>query len=129
MIDHTLRFGWDKDHGGIFDGGYYAKAGTTPSIVRNTKEWWAQLEALNSCLMMSQLFPRDPMGYEKYFYDQWAYCEKYLVDHEFGGWYWGGIDIVPGNKFFPKSTIWKCNYHTSRALINCIVRLEGKEPD
>ncbi len=123
MVDHSLRYGWDKDHGGIFDGGYYFAGKTGPEIVRNTKEWWSQLEALNSSLMMSQLFPKDPMHYEQYFGRQWEYIEKYLIDHEHGGWYFDGIDTSPRSVKSPKSSIWKCNYHTSRALINCMNRL------
>ncbi|MGA9120244.1 MAG: AGE family epimerase/isomerase, partial [Bacteroidota bacterium] len=125
MVDHSLKYGWDKEHGGVFDGGYYFKGKSEPTIVMKTKEWWGQLETLNSCLMMSQMFPHDPLNYEKFFVAQWSYCEKYLIDHEHGGWYWGGTDIVPANVKSAKSTIWKCNYHTSRAIINCIRRLEG----
>ncbi len=124
MVDHSLRYGWDKEHGGLFDGGYYFSGATEPTIIRKTKEWWGQLETLNSALMMAQMFPDDPMHYEQYFFNQWNYCEQYLIDHEHGGWYWGGIDIVPGNTKSPKSSIWKCNYHTSRALINCYDRLK-----
>jgi mannan endo-1,4-beta-mannosidase len=123
MVDHALRNGWDDRRGGIYDGGYYLRAETKPSIVRNTKEWWSQAEALNSFLMMSELFPADAMQYYERFCDQWEYCKKYVIDQERGGWYWGGIDIVPDNKYSPKGTIWKADYHTTRALINCIRRL------
>ncbi|HTY00475.1 MAG TPA: AGE family epimerase/isomerase [Bacteroidota bacterium] len=126
MVDHSLLYGWDKEHGGLFDGGYYFAGKTEPAIVKNTKEWWAQLEALNSCLMMAQKYPNDPMHYEHYFLKQWKYCDQYLLDHEYGGWYWGGIDIVPANTKAAKASIWKVNYHTSRAIINCIVRLTGR---
>ena len=103
--------------------GTISAARAEPTIIRRTKEWWGQLETLNSSLMMAQMYPDDPMHYEKYFFKQWNYCEKYLIDHEHGGWYWGGIDIVPGNMKSAKSSIWKCNYHTSRAMINCCERL------
>jgi mannobiose 2-epimerase len=125
MVDHALTYGWDRERGGIYDGGYYVNGESQPSIVRNTKEWWSQVEALNSFLLMSELFPRDGHDYYAKFCTQWEYCKKYLIDHEFGGWYWGGIDIVPGNKYVPKVSIWKCNYHTSRGLINCINRLKS----
>jgi mannobiose 2-epimerase len=124
MIDHCLKFGWDKERGGIYDGGYYFSGRTEPTIVKNTKEWWTQVETLNSCLLMSHFYPKEQTHYFGMFRAQWEYCRKYLIDNEHGGWYWGGIDIVPDNKRSPKSTIWKCNYHTSRALINCIARLK-----
>lgn len=126
MVDHALNYGWDKERGGMYDGGYYGNGKSQPTIVRNTKEWWSQVEALNSFLLMSDLFPRDERDYYDKFCKQWEYCKKYLIDQEHGGWYWGGIDVVPGNKYVPKVSIWKCNYHTSRGLINCINRLKGE---
>lgn len=124
MIDHALEHGWDRERGGLYDGGYYFAGEKKPRIVRNTKEWWSQAEALNALLMMSDRFPDDGHRYYEKFCTQWEYCKKYLIDNERGGWYWGGTDMVPGNTHFPKSSIWKCNYHTSRALINCINRLK-----
>lgn len=123
MVDHTVAWGWDQERGGIFDGGYYFPGEIRPRIVRRTKEWWAQVEALNSLLMMSDLFPEEQQHYYDRFRAQWEYCKTYLIDGEHGGWYWGGVDIVPSNRTFPKGTIWKGNYHTSRSLINCVRRL------
>ena len=125
MVDRVLLNGWDKDHGGIYDAGYYFNGSDRATILRNTKEWWAQVEALNSCLMMSQLFPNDELHYYDKFCKQWDFCKKYLIDQEHGGWNWGGTDIVPQDAFAPKGSIWKCNYHTSRAVINCINRLKS----
>ncbi len=126
MVDHVLANGWDTARGGVFDGGYYFKGDDKPKIVRNTKEWWSQVEAFNSFLMMSELFPNDEHRYYEKFCIQWDYCKKYVIDNEHGGWYWGGADIVPNNRHSPKGSIWKCNYHTSRGLINCIKRLHSK---
>jgi cellobiose epimerase len=126
MVDHALRFGWDKERGGIYDGGYYFSGQTKPTIVRNTKEWWSQAEALNSFFMMSDFFPQDTQQYYKQFCLQWDYCKKYVIDQEQGGWYWGGTDIVPALKSAPKATIWKGCYHTSRALIHCIQRMRSQ---
>jgi cellobiose epimerase len=123
MVDHGLDNGFDKKHGGVFDGGYYFRGDAHATIVRNTKEWWVQTEAFNSFLMMADLFPKDPHGYYRAFRKQWDYCKQYLIDREHGGWYWGGVDSVPQNIYSPKGSIWKGNYHTSRALINCIRRL------
>ena len=122
MVDHTIEFGWDKQYGGIFDRGYYFKGETNLKIIQKTKEWWAQAEALNSLLLMSSIYP-DQKDYYQKFCEQWNYIKSYLVDQKYGGWYWGGIDRVPGNKFVNKGSIWKVNYHTSRSLINCLIKL------
>lgn len=124
MIDHTTKNGWDEEHGGIYDGGYYFDNEEHPVIVKDTKEWWAQVEAMNSFLLMSGLFPDDAINHYDMFCRQWSYIKKYLIDRMYGGWYWGGIDEAPQINYSPKSTIWKVNYHTSRALINCIKKLE-----
>jgi mannobiose 2-epimerase len=126
MDDFTLENGWDKQHGGIYDGGYLFKGEDSVKIIMNKKEWWSQVEALNSFLLMSRLFPNDKMNYYEKFLIQWNYIKKYLLDHKYGGFFWDSIDTAPQAEFSPKSSIWKCNYHTSRALINCIERLNEK---
>jgi mannobiose 2-epimerase len=126
MIDHALRNGWDKERGGLYDGGYYLPGKDHPVIVINTKEWWPQVEALNAFLMMAEMFPQDEQRYYEKFCKQWSYCKQYLIDYEHGGWYLGGVDIVQRMKYSPKGSIWKCNYHTSRGLINCINMLKSQ---
>jgi mannobiose 2-epimerase len=123
LDDYALTFGWDTVNGGIYDGGYIFKGETDVKIVRNTKEWWCHIEALNSFLMMHELFPNDKMNYYQKFCIEWNYIKSYLLDHKYGGWIWDGLDTSPNSKYAPKSSIWKCNYHTSRGLINCIIRL------
>jgi len=124
MVDHALANGFDNENGGIYDGGYYYNEKNEITITKNTKEWWSQVEAFNAFLLMSELFPNDEHHYYEKFCKQWNYCMNFLIDHEHGGWYWSGIDIEPDKKYSPKSSIWKCNYHTSRSLINCISKLE-----
>jgi mannobiose 2-epimerase len=128
MVDHTLQFGWDDHYGGFFDRGYYFARADRPEIIRNTKEWWAQAEGLHSLLFMATLFPSSPEAYYRHFCLQWHYCKMYVLDPDNGGWYWGGLDQDPGRRAYPKATIWKGNYHTSRALINCLRRL-ARAPD
>jgi mannobiose 2-epimerase len=122
-VDFALQHGWDAEHGGIFDGGDTRSTGEHVAIVRDTKEWWAQAEALNTFLMMSMLYPRDGRNYYEKFTVQWDYCRNYVIDGDHGGWHWGGLDKAPGNRNAPKGTIWKADYHTSRSMINCIRRL------
>jgi mannobiose 2-epimerase len=69
---------------------------------------------------MSGLFPNDKLNYYDKFCVEWNYIKTYLLDQKYGGWYQYGIDKTPDSQFFPKASIWKCNYHTSRGLINCI---------
>ena len=124
-VDFALQHGWDPEHGGLFDGGDTRITGGHVAILRDTKEWWAQAEALNTFLMMSMLYPLDTLKYYARFADQWTYCKDYLLDGEHGGWYWGGLDKAPANRRAPKGSIWKADYHTSRSMVNCIRRLRN----
>ena len=128
LDDFALKNGWDEQKGGIYDGGYIFKGDNKVTIVLKTKEWWSQIEALNSFFMMSEFYPKDNYNYYGKFLTQWRYIKKYCIDHKYGGWYWGGIDEAPKNEFGPKATIWKANYHTTRGLINCLRRLKDNKP-
>ena len=123
MVDHALSNGWDYQNGGFYDEGYYFKNAPKLRIIRDTKNWWAQAEALNTLLMMADRFPKDKMQYFEKFKKLWKYCNTYLIDHEYGDWYQGGLDKEPERKNDLKGHIWKANYHQYRSLSNCIQRL------
>lgn len=119
MLDHALHNGWDKERGGFFDGGYYFRGEERCTIIRETKNWWAQAEALNALLLFSRIFP-DETRYYEFFLREWEYIKQYVLDKEHGDWFWGGIDKEPHLRMGPKSDMWKCTYHTGRALMNCM---------
>ena len=123
MIDDALENGWDNNVGGFYDEGYYFKDKPGITIIADTKNWWAQAEGLNTLLMMADKYPNDPHQYEKRFEQQWQYVQTYLIDHEHGDWYQGGLDKQPNYKLALKGQIWKGTYHVFRALINCTNRL------
>ena len=123
MVDHALQNGWDKKTGGFYDEGYYFKNKKGISIIRDTKNWWAQAEGLNTLLMMADLFPNDRMQYFKRFKELWKYAQTYLIDHEHGDWYEGGLDKQPEKKTALKGHIWKAAYHQYRGLSNSIQQL------
>lgn len=126
MVDHALASGWDAETGGFYNGGMYFDADAPPVIVNDGKEWWAQAEGLNVLLVMADYFPDDAHRYFDVFEQQWEYITTYLIDHEHGGWYLGGLDAQPELEQAPKGSIWKSAYHDGRALMNCIRRLEGE---
>ena len=125
MVDHALRNGWDSIVGGFYDEGYYFKGDDKITILKDTKNWWAQAEGLNTLLLLSDLYPNDPMQYEAKFKQQWQYIQHYLIDHEYGDWYESGADKSPNIKTALKGHIWKGSYHTYRSLSNCVNRLRG----
>lgn len=126
MLDHAIENGFDNSIGGFYDGGYYFAGSDKCSIVKDTKNWWAQAEALNALLIFSKIFPENDI-YVEVFLKQWDYVKNYIMDYENGDWFEGGIDKEPHFKFGPRSHMWKCTYHTGRAMMNCIKMLTDSE--
>lgn len=123
MVDHALKNGWDNTTGGFYDEGYYFKNENSITILKDTKNWWAQAEGFNTLLLMAALFPKDSMRYYDKFKQLWSYTNTYLIDHTYGDWYAGGLDKQPELKNAQKGHIWKATYHTFRSLHNCIQAL------
>lgn len=127
MVDQCLRLGWDDTLGGIYDEGYYFNDRPGVTVTRQDKVWWTQAEALNTLLIMADLYPKDEMRYMEKFKKQWAYINTYLIDHQHGEWYANGLDKDHNAAQGLKGNIWKAGYHQYRSLENCIRRLSGKE--
>ena len=125
MVDHALNNGWDNHTGGFWYEGYYLSNSKAIKIIDDVKNWWVEAEGLNALLLMSKLYP-DEVEYYKAFEKQWIYLKKYLIDHKYGDWYEEGLDNSPRKKRAPKASVWKINYHNSRALMNCISMLKGE---
>jgi len=119
MVDDALQNGWDAKVGGFYDEGYYFKDKPGITIIADTKNWWAQAEGLNALLLMAGKYPDDPNHYERKFEQQWQYVQTYLIDHQHGDWYQGGLDKQPQYKKALKGQIWKGTYHVFRAFITC----------
>lgn len=125
MVDHSLMNGWDRKRGGFYDGGYYFKGHNDLTIVKDSKNWWAQAEGLNTLLIMADFFPDDEMDYFGKFQKQWDYITTYMIDQKNGEWYAGGLDKEPHHQFSKKGHIWKTPYHNFRSLANCVQRLRS----
>lgn len=124
MVDHALDNGWDPTVGGFYDEGYYFKGSDSITIIRDTKNWWAQAEGMNTLLLMADKYPGDPHQYYEKFLTQWNYINTYLIDHQYGDWFDAGLDKSPDRRTALKGQIWKGIYHHYRSLSNCIDRLK-----
>lgn len=129
MVDHALKNGWDQTLGGFYDEGYYFKKEDGIRIIKDSKNWWAQAEGLNTLLLMAGKYPADPVRYFDKFKQLWTYVQTYLIDHVNGDWYEGGLDKEPQRRTALKAHQWKATYHTYRALSNCITRLRNEEKE
>jgi len=118
LVDHALANGWDDVYGGFFqDGTTFGKPES------KLKEWWVQMEGLNSLLLMHERYGRLSDVYFKAFQQQWQFIKDYQTDAQFHGVYeMVGPDGVPTNP--SKGRIWKAAYHDGRALLNVTQRLQ-----
>src|SRR5450432_1120789 len=123
LVDHALKNGWDSQAGGFYDEGFYFRGDTAISILKDSKNWWAQAEGMNTLLLMADYFPNDPHHYFEKFKTLWKYIQDYLIDHEYGDWYDEGIDKSPERRYALKGQIWKATYHNYRALSHCVDQL------
>lgn len=123
MVDHVLENGWDPEMGGVYDRGYYMPDHRGVTIITDSKVWWSQVEAMNTLLIMSELYPDDPMDYYGKFEQQWNYLQTNIFDSEHGGVYVEGLDNSHESKTADKGGLWKVNYHTARSLMNCMKML------
>lgn len=127
MLDHAIANGWDSKSGGFFDEGYYFDDDKC-SIIKESKTWWIQAEGLNALLIFSKIFPHEKKYFDL-FIQLWDYVKKYLIDSEFGGWYWGSLEKRPFYIKERKANIWKAAYHDGRALMNCLLILSDKNSE
>ena len=125
MVEHVMDHGWDSEVGGIYDRGYYLPEIPGVTIILDSKVWWSQVEALNTLLIMAQLYPEDPRDYYGKFELQWDYIKTYLLDHEHGGILVEGTDKSHESTTRAKGGTWKVSYHTARSLMNCVNKLTG----
>jgi mannobiose 2-epimerase len=116
LVDHALRYGFDKDHGGI-----YRHGPATEPAANKDKEWWQQCEALVAFENAYQL-TGDLKYWQAFNLESHFFLERF-VDHQYGEVYTalyqdGRIDDI-------KVDPWKAPYHVTRAFLEIISRLGG----
>ncbi|MFC1633889.1 AGE family epimerase/isomerase [Planctomycetota bacterium] len=111
----TLAEGFDDDGGLCYEG----EAGR---ITDSNREWWPQAESVVGFLNAYEL-SGDP-SFLKAAQKAWVFIEKYFVDRDYGDWYWR-IDLTGRpDPAEPKVSQWKGPYHSVRACLETIRRLE-----
>ncbi|MCL2709237.1 MAG: AGE family epimerase/isomerase [Planctomycetaceae bacterium] len=114
LVDHSLRFGWDKQYGG-----FWHEGATYADPVDRRKVWWVQAEGLNALFFMYHRYGETEMQYGQRFIEQWGFIKKSMLDAEHGGWF----NTVSESGVHPpgehsKANLWKTAYHETRALLN-----------
>ncbi len=116
ILQHTLSDGIDDEYGGV-----YVEGSHSGGVYDREKEFWQQAEVMIGMLEASLRF-----GPEKYF-PVYENVHRFVVDkminHPLGEW-WPLLTREGKPIWTHMSTSWKVNYHSVRAHIQCIKRLE-----
>ncbi len=115
MAQAVLDQGIDKDGGLLYEG-------RGKEIIDTDKHWWPQAEAVVGFLNAYELSGKD--YFLKASQRSWQFIEKFIVDHQYGEWYWKvSRDGTPSNDKY-KVDPWKGPYHNSRACFEVLQRLD-----
>jgi mannobiose 2-epimerase len=131
LLDHALEYGWDREHGGLYDEGTAFGPATNLQ-----KVWWTQAESLNALLLAHDEFAPPAStsapsaaaaafpSYWSAFVQQWSFIANKVIDRRRGGWHpyltREGAP-TPGRA---KSDRWTEAYHQGRALMHVGDRLK-----
>jgi mannobiose 2-epimerase len=116
LVDHTLRDGFDREHGGVYRTG----PATGPAANRDMG-WWQQAEALVAFLNAYQLSGNPK--YRQAFELEAQFIMDHFADHQYGEWYTSVFHDGRANT--EKVGPWKAPYHVTRACLEVISRLGG----
>ncbi|MCR8659592.1 AGE family epimerase/isomerase [Paenibacillus endoradicis] len=114
MAEAVLLRGIDVD-GALFNEAEHGQ------IIDDHKDWWPQAEAVVGFYNAYQLTNDDRfLNAAK---SAWDFIDKYLIDRQYGEWYWSVTrDGTPSDNL-QKISAWKCPYHNSRMCFEMLLRL------
>ncbi len=116
LYDHAVRYGLDREFGGIF-----VEGPADGPATQQLKEFWQQAEALVGFLDATLLF-----GNELYwdaFEQVWNFVWNHGINHSTGEWY-ALLERDGRVKWDYLGHAWKNNYHTVRSMLECLARLD-----
>ena len=118
IVEHCLKYGYDKD-GGMMDGG-----NDNEGAVNTNKSWWVQAETVIAFFNAYQI-TNESKYLDKAFLT-WDFIKKYMIDYKYGEWY-GTVSKDDHKPNMSESKIgpWKCPYHNSRMGLQIAERIDS----
>ena len=114
MAEAVLLRGIDDD-GALFNEAEHGQ------IIDDHKDWWPQAEAVVGFYNAYQMTNDD--RFLQASKQAWDFIDKYLIDRQYGEWYWSvERDGTPSDNL-QKISAWKCPYHNSRMCFEMLLRL------
>ena len=120
LCAYSLKFGYDRQHGGFFYTGPLGKPATDTK-----KEWWVEAEALVSMLEMYRLTGKTE--YYDVFRQTFEFVEKHQIAKDGGWWATRRADGSPSGN--ARTGPWQGAYHSGRSMLLCAKLLEEMAKD
>jgi mannobiose 2-epimerase len=115
-LDHGLENGIDDEYGGV-----YVEGPHSGGVYDREKEFWQQAEVMIGMLEACLRF--GPEGYWPAYENVHRFVFDKMINHPVGEW-WPLLTREGKPVWTHMSHSWKVNYHTVRAMVQCIKRLE-----
>lgn len=80
LFDIAVREGWDHEKGG-----FYFTVDWDGKPFNRDRYWWTLTEAIGAAAFLHKI-DGDPK-YEQLYRSYWDYADRYLIDHQHGGWF------------------------------------------
>lgn len=139
LIDHALRYGWDRRRGGF----YFAGPGLGPprlqdqNLIVQKKQLWVQMGALKALLALHSKAAEE--RYLQWFKRQWCYIQNELIDTKHRGFHTAGLETLPwwqrrARRLAPasitrKGSNWKDSSHDGLSLLYCMSLVNNVSSD
>jgi mannose/cellobiose epimerase-like protein (N-acyl-D-glucosamine 2-epimerase family) len=116
LVAHALAHGLDRTYGGFYDEGRH----NGPALSR-CKGWWQQAEALVGLLDLYEITRQS--DYLEAFRLAWDFVNRHMINHAVGEW--RALLTEDGQPIQDDlGHPWKCAYHTGRAMVEMLLRLD-----
>ena len=116
ILNHALKAGIDREYGGVYVEGSHDGS----KVYDKAKEFWQQAEFLTGMLDAYRMY-KDEVYLEVY-ENIHGFVMKHMIKHEVGEW-WPLLSQEGSPIWSHMSHSWKVNYHSIRAVVLTIDRL------
>jgi cellobiose epimerase len=115
LVNYTLEHGFDHERGGLYQDGTHDGI-----VLAYDKDFWQAAEALIGFLDAFEHI--GSQAYLEAFYLTWDFIRRFMVNPDNGEWY--QLVSKEGKPIITQFSIWRSGFHSCRAIMECIDRLE-----
>lgn len=116
LASSVLAHGFDPAHGGVFNE-------SVDGVLDTDKEWWPQAEAIVGFLNAYQETGR--VAFRDAAISTWRFADRHMLDRRHGDWFRRTARDGEVRLGHEKIGPWKCPYHTARACLEAMARVDA----